>query len=646
MSDDVQKALENYQDDKDAWGDVYKKALEDLKFLSDDPYAQWSEQDYNARVRTNRPALTLDQLSQFIHQTANDIRMNTPSIGVIPANTEATEDIAEVYKGLIREIEYYSNADDVYDTASLNSIRCSIGFIRVDFEYEDEGFNQRLCLKRVVNPLSVFLDAESIECDGRDAKRATILDTMLVEVFKKKYPNAQPVCFESDNKEARKNGEYITVAEVFTVEEDAETIVAEDGETSREMVKRRVARKIMSGAEVLEESTFPGKFIPVIPVYGEEAWINGKRHLFSLIRKAKPAQQMFNYWKSLETELLLKAPQAPVMAAEGQTEDYAEDWLEPEKAMVLRYKQKDVEGNPAPPPQRLEPPTIPTGIVNASRSAVDDIKAAMGIYNAGLGMMGNEVSGVGIRQRQQEGDVATFHFQDNLTRSITQVGRVLVSCIPEIYNGPRVLRILGMEDEPTNVAINGALNEALQLGQEKPIDLASGRYDVRVKTGGSYTTRRQEAAEFLTQLVQTSPEMMNIVGDLMFENMDFTGSNVMAERMRKVIDPKFLENDGQDPRLIQLAQQLEQSQQMIAALEAQLGSKQAELQIKAQGEENDAEEARVKAEIQLLELQLEQQKQTADVQMRQQELQLKERELRLKEAELQLEAAQGREITV
>lgn len=639
----VEKARKDFKSDQKAWSDIYEKASEDLYFLSDDPYAQWDEKDYQERVRTNRPALTIDQLGQFIHQVANDIRMNTPTINVLPSDGESSVETADVYKGLIREIEYRSNADDVYDTASLNSIKCSIGFMRVDHEYEEDGFNQVLVIKRIVNPLSVWIDSNSIECDGRDAKRATILEQIKVEDFKKQYPKFDPVCFESDDKNKKyKDGDTITIAEHFYIEEQQKVITSEDGTQTRTITKPIVKRCKLSGKDVLEETIFPGKYIPIIPVYGEESWIDGERHLFSLIRKSKSAQQMYNYWKSLETELLMKAPQAPIMAAEGQVENYAEDWKNPNKTMVLRYKAKDSDGNVIGPPQRLEPPTIPTGIVNAARQTVDDIKATMGIYNAGLGQIDNAVSGVAIQGRQREGDVATYHFADNLVRSITQVGRVLVSAIPVIYDTPRVLRIIGMEDESEIVGVNGisAPDQVDDAGMPKTIDLLRGKYDVRVLTGASFTTKRQEAAQFLSQLVQTNPDFIKIMGDILFKNMDFAGAPAMAERIKKIMDPAILEENKVDPAVIQMQQQLQQAQALNAALQQQLMDKQAELQLKAQSEMNDSQESKAKVQVQLAELELKRRQAEADIALRNRELDIRAQELGLKQAELQAEAMQ------
>lgn len=633
-SDIVQQAREHFKRDKSYWSEIYTKAKEDQLFLSDDQYAQWDQRDYQNRVNTDRPALTVDQLSQFIHQVANDIRMNTPTINVIPSGNGSDVETAEIFQGLIRNIEYRSNADDVYDTASLNAIRCSIGWIRVDHDYEDdEGFNQELLIKRVVNPLNCWIDSNSVECDGRDARHGTILEQIPVSEFKRLYPGYEVSCFENSDRNKFDDGETVTIAEHFVLEE-AEREIALDAmgevvevkpgtpyERTRKVKRTRVLRFKLSGKDVLEETTFPGRYIPLVPVYGEEAWIDGKRHLFSLIRRSKDAQRMYNFWKSLETEILMKQPNAPIMAAEGQVEDYAEDWQNPSKSMVLRYRLKDAEGNPVPPPQRLEPPVMPTGILNASRGAVDDIKATMGLYNASIGQRSNETSGVAIAQRKVEGDVATFHFADNLVRSITHVGRILVCAIPEIYDTARIIRIVGLEEDTQEVGINGEMVE----GQERPFDLSQGKYDVKVITGPSFTTKRQEAFAALSETIQRIPDLMQVMGDLYFKNADFAGAPAMEERMKKIMDPKLLDENADDPEKMQLQQQLQAAMAQLQALQQEMQSKQQEVEIKAQTEmakiEAEREKTRIEAEIKVA------------------ELQLKQRELALKEAEAQAEIA-------
>lgn len=618
--------------DQEYWQDNYDEAEKDAKFLSGDKYAQWSERDYEARVNNQLPALTVDQLSQFVHQVANDIRINTPTINIIPTGSESDVHTAEVYKGLIKNIEYTSNADNAYDTAALNAIRTGIGFLRVDHDYvDDKSFDQHILIKRVVNPLCCWIDKNSIEIDGRDANHATILDEISVKEFKRLYPDFEPVCFTDENGKVAEDEDTIKIAEHFYIEKKTITLAAnpdgsvvelEDGqkaEKTRKVTKRTVKRVKLSGTDVLEETTFPGDYIPIIPVYGEELWVNGERQLLSLIRKSKDAQRMHNYHKSVWAELLMNAPKGTWVAPAGQIENYAESWTNPHKSKILLFDAMDVNGNPYPQaPQYVPPAQVPAAFITAAQSSVDDIKATMGMYNASLGQKSNEQSGVAINARKEEGDVATFHFSDNLYKSVCQLGRVIVSMIPIIYDTPRLLQIIGMEEEPKMVGVNGEMAE----DQEHPIDLSKGKYDVKVVPGASYTTLRQEAMAALQTTFQAAPELMNVMGDLYFKNADFAGAQAMAERMKKVIDPKFLdEQDAEDVQidpekeqmklLIQEGQSaLAQMQQEMQALQGQLQNKQADAILKAQEIEikKDAlalDVYKVKSEIEIKQAELE-----------------------------------------
>lgn len=602
-NDVVQEAIKLFETDRSNWSEVYQKALEDLEFQSDKPYAQWDDATYSDRKQTGRPVITLDQLSQFVHQVVNDIRQNTPSITTIPAGEASDPETADIFKGLIKGIEYQSSADDAYDTAATFSVKSSLGFIRVDHDYADEtGFEQLLCIKRVINPLACYIDSNSVEADGSDAKHAHVLEDMTVGQFKKRWPDFDPVNFSEKRERRGTSGdaEMVTVCEFFQINEEEREIASDDEETVKRKIKRKtINRYWLSGKDVLEQSTFPGKYIPVVPVYGEEAWLDGKRHLFSLIRKAKDGQMMFNLWASLETELLLKQPQAPVMVPAGAIEDYAADWKSPSKSMALRYEMFDDQNRPFNKPERLQPPTIPTGIVNAKQESLNDIKATLGMYNASVGQKSNAISGVAINAQKHEGDVATYHFADNLARSIEHVGRILVSCIPEIYDTPRIIRVVGAEDEPQMVGINGA---PMQEGQERPFDLRTGSYDVRVITGPSYTTKRQETVIALNQLFQAQPELMQVFGDIYFKNSDFAGAEAMAARAEKLLPPNLKDDNQQDPQVIQMQQQLQQAGQEIQALQQQL--QQASMEVK-----NKQDETQIKVvELQLKAKELEQKK--------------------------------------
>ena len=667
-SDIVEDAKADYKKAKAAWSDIYRKARDDLNFLSDEPHAQWDE--ISLTNRKNRPTYQVDQLSQFIHQVSNDIRMNTPTINVAPDGDGSNVETAEIFKGLIKAIEYNSKADAAYDTAVDFSIKSSIGFITVDHDYcSHDGFEQELLIKRVINPQSILIDPNSTEADGSDAMYGFVFEEITRKEFEKKYPKAQAVSFGDDEPTKVQNEtDKIVIAQYYVVLESSKKIgLNEAGESeevddskeykqTRDISKRKIMRYKLSGEDVLDKTTFPGEYIPIVPVYGEEAWIEGERNLYSLIRKAKDPQRMFNLWASTETELLLKQNQAPVQAAVGQMRGFEDDWKTPEKAMVLYYHQTDASGNNAPAPQRLPQVQIPTGIVNAKRETVDDIKASLGMYNASIGQRSNETSGIAINSRKKEGDVATFHFGDNLVRSITQVGRILVCAIPEIYDTPRIIKIIGQEDEIKMIAINGAQPTE---DQKQAFNLKEGSYDVRVITGPPFTTQREEAAAMYQQLIQAMPDLMPVIGDLVFKYQDTAGAQAVSSRMKKLVDPKYLDDSEKDqtqpdPQVMQLQQQLQQAEQIIQQgaqemqqLQQELQNKQADLQIKAAEVQVKGKEVEVKGmEAQAKVMQAQQSPavidNSNDVEIAQREIALKEyqaqEDTRLKELSLMLDS--------
>jgi hypothetical protein len=601
---DIQADMEDYKLDRDYWeSEIYKSGREDKIFMSDTEGSQWDSKVYQARLQSGRPALQIDKLEQVCNQVINDARMNTPTINVIPGGKNSDPETAEIIKGKIKDIEYSSDADTAYDTAINNSVMCSIGFIRVDHDYEDdESFDQKLIIERVVNPFAIYLDRNSVKVDGSDAMSGRIIEEISVKEFKRKYPDLEPVSYGEDRDCEYGDEDYINICECFKVDIEQETITDELTGKERTREKRTVRRYKLSGKDILEEGIFPGIYVPIVPVYGKEHWENGKRKVFSLIRKAKDPQRQFNGLASLEMEFIANHPKQKWSGDYQSFEGFEEHYLDSSKTGILPFDSKD--GKVAPP-QLVPPPPIPASIINSKREAVEDIKAATGIYDASLGARSNETSGVAINQRKMEGDVATYHFSDNLVKSIAQVGRILVNAMPDIYDTDRELRIIDDEENPKTVGINNLLLP----DQERPYDLRKGRYDVKVVTGASFTTQRQEAAAFYSEIVKSNPDLMQVMGDLLFKNMDFTGAQGMAERMKKVIDPKFLDEEdreGQDPEKMQMMQAIE-------LLKAELQKTQAELQDKKQSES--------------AKLQLEAAKLKAETEKTQLEAQLREREM-------------------
>jgi hypothetical protein len=323
-----------------------------------------------------------------------------------------------------------------------------------------------------------------------------------------------------------------------------------------------------NGYEVLEEREWAGKWIPVIRVIGNEFEVDGRIYVSGLVRNAKDAQRMYNYWVSQEAEMLALAPKAPFIGYGGQFEGYENQWKTANTTnwpyLEVNPDVTDGMGATLPLPQRAPPPLAQTGLIQAKMGASDDIKSTTGQYDSSLGATSNERSGKAILAREKQGDVGTYHYGDNLTKAIRYGTRQLIDLIPKIYDTERIARIVGVDGEVSMVKINPDQPEPVkkivdQTGVviEKIYNPSVGVYDVVATTGPGYMTKRQEAMDAMGQILQGNPELWKVAGDLFVKNMDWPGAQELSERLAKTIDPKLLAVGDEDPALAAAQQQIQ-----------------------------------------------------------------------------------------
>lgn len=603
----IQDALDMYEAYKTYWHDNYKEARFDLRMASGDPEAHWGDDVFRARSAAKKSVAIINQLPQFIHQVTNDIRQNVPSLKALP-DTDGDIKTAEVIADLFRAIEYRSHSDEVVDTAAEYAVKCGIGFMAAEHDYcDDDSDEQEILFKVVPDPLVHFMDPSAVEYDGRDSNGHVELVPITKAEFERQYPGKKFTSFTDPLNKAVKDS--IVLGQIH---------VREFGGSRGKKIT--VHRYLFSGEEKLAETTFPGKYIPRVPVFGEVTWINGKRIVSSLIRQARGPSLRLQHWAAKESEILNMAPIAPVMAVQGTLVNDRGQWQSPGAEMVLEYTLTDTDGNPSPQPTRLQPPPIPTGIVNAMEGAKLNIKESMGIYNAGLGKREGDASGRALEALDRSGDVATFHFPDNVRRSYGHLGEIAFEMIPIIYDTPRVLQVMNEESDVRMVGVNGAPQ---QEGQQQDYDLTKGKYSVRISTGASYTTKRQEEGQFLLQIAQKDPTFMQIGGDILFKSLDSPGSQALAERYKTIIqgqNPGLIKDDqsNQDPRVMQMQQVIQQGQQQMQALQGQLAQMEQQKEMEDLKEQIDTSSSELQLNKKIAEL----------------EIQLQEKELELKAQQL------------
>ena len=582
-----------------------QEALEDLKFASGGD--QWPVDLQNSRNLESRPVLTINKLDGYCRQVTNQQRQQRPRIKVHPTNTQANKKTAEVIEGITRHIELSSNADNAYDTAFDHAVRMGWGFWRLTTKYtKADSFEQDIYIDAIPNPFTVYFDPNSERVDGSDADRCVITTMMPRSEFRIKYPQ----CDDGASFQARGTGdsqsEWITKEDIrvaeyyYIVREPATLYMLSDGSSrfadgdkkdffqrvqasglevvdERTSYKKKIKWKKLTAIEVIEEADIPGDYIPVVPVYGRHIIIGDKRKKFGMVRHAKDAQRMYNFWQTTITESIALAPKAKWIMAEGQEEGHEADWAAAnvKSTPLLRYKQTDIDGNPAPAPQRLQPEPPPTGVMAASAGINQDIATLMGIFDPSQQMPGN-ISGKALNGQQQQVDLTNFDFYDNLTKSIGHTGKIILSMIPKIYDTARVMRIIGYDGKPDLVAINtpqenpegDAVNTVLH-------DMSVGEYDIVMDTGPGYSSKRQAAVDAMMPLINGNAELFAVAGDLIFRNMDFPGAEIIADRLaasnpmsqideKSPIPPQVqMQLKANQAQMQQMAQQLEKMQMFI-----------------------------------------------------------------------------------
>jgi hypothetical protein len=336
--------------------------IDDLRFydVSPDNHWQWPADVLATRGAVQgqtinaRPCLTINKLPQHVRQVTNDQRQNRPGAKVIPVDDNADVEVADIFNGMIRHIEYMSDADVAYDTACENQVSYGEGYLRLLTEYcDDNTFDQDIKIGRVRNSFSVYMDPTIQDPTGADAKYCFVTEDVTKAEFERMYPDASPITtlqslgVGDQSISNWLNDDTIRIADYYYIDFDPATLNLYPGNAtafegtpedkqlraiygkpkkSRQSDRQKVKYCKINGYEILEEREWAGKYIPVIRIVGNEFEVDGRLYVSGLVRNAKDAQRMYNYWVSQEAEMLALAPKAPFIGYGGQFEGYETNW--------------------------------------------------------------------------------------------------------------------------------------------------------------------------------------------------------------------------------------------------------------------------------------------------------------------------------
>lgn len=623
----LKEARAHYDAGYDRDKDNIELAYDDLTFLAGENYSQWPEAQRKERECEGRPVLQINRLPQFVHQITGDIRQMKPSIKVVPVDNGADEKLAGLYAGLIRYIENRSDASGIYFRAADSQVACGIGHWRVLTEYADSStFNQEIRIGPIEDGVAVIWDPDAVLPTKEDAKFCFVPIDMSRAAFEKKWPNVSPASFDDEHwghNNTWCTDDYVRVAEYWVkkptkktlalgldgsiadlTDADASVIAYHKSKGAR-IEKRdstKVCRYLISASAVLEgPEDWPGRFIPIVPVIGEEIRIGRKLIRKGIVRDAKDPQRMSNFFHSAHTETVALQPKAPFMVTEHNVSKYQTLWESANTKNLPYLVYEPDTKNSGAAPQRIQPPVSSQGILDGLTMAGEDLKAVIGIYDAGLGNKSNETSGKAILARQREGDVGSYVFVDNFARAVRHTGNIIVDMIRYIYDTERTIRIMGEDGKVDILEVNKTMGIDPASGETVyNHDMTVGSYDVVAQIGPSYSTKREEAKEGMVEFIRAAPEAGALILDLLAKAQDWPMADDIAKRFRANLPPAILkmeelEKQGASPEQIQQVMEQEKQNQPPPpeVMEAQ-----ANIQIKQQDQQMQQAQAANDAQLQ------------------------------------------------
>ena len=580
----IRRAEEEFQEISTEENENRTNALDDLRFKIGE---QWPTEQASQRDAERRPRLTINQLPQFIKDVVNDQRQRRPQIK-ISTGENGDPDTTKVYDGLVRDIQYCSGADAIYDSALENSVSNGFGYFRILTEYCDhKSFDQQIRLKRIRNPVTVYYGPHSAP-DGSDVDTVFVTSWMKRAEFRREYPSADQVSWDSMtqgdqtryaewvkqdkirvverfNRERKKKTLYLCKKVADHPDQEAPDIITilqgetlpsgyayamRDGkQVKRETIIEEVWWHKLTVRDILDSKKLDGKYIPIVPVWGDETDVDGRTYRSGLIRFAKDAARMYNYWASTATELIALAPKAPYIGAEGTFEGHEQKWGQANQVSYpyLEYKLKTLGGQLAPPPARQPFAEMPQGVMHMITIAREDLRTTTGKYmRAELAPRGPEQSGSALLEERSKGELSSFHYVDNLARAIEYAGKIIVDLIPHVYDREMRKVLVRKEDGGTEyVTINDS-----KTGKK---DVRKGTYNVVVSVGPGFSTRRQESSaaklEFMKYL---PPQKAELVADLIVRGMDWEDAGRIADRFKATLPPDIKAMEGDDTQLEEL----------------------------------------------------------------------------------------------
>jgi len=608
------------------WEDDFQTLYkDDVKFANGDSDNgwQWPRDLKTERQNNKRPALTVNKIAPMVQLIVNDARQNKPSISIKPTGDQTTFEAAQVYEGIVRNIEYTSKAQSIYDEAVQSSVEGGIGWWRVDTKYvSPDSFDQEIIIGPVKDQLGVYLDPFIKQVDGSDADFGFVFEDVPRKLAEDDYPDMDmtPAAVALGGPDTWVRQDSVRIAEYYRIrKEEDELIYMEDAagneatfykseipreyrKAFRQLIKQRDANEPMEGEivtrkvqrrklewfkiagntiidrRVKNNNEMKWSYVPLVRVIGQERIIDGKLVRRGHVRMLKDPQRMYNYNTSAEVEQAAMASKTQWVGPKDAFSGNEQAWNNNnvQNAAYLTYNWWDDERNQAiPKPERIDPARAAAAYLEGMKIAEHELEMASGQYASHLdGKGATERSGKAISERQRMGETVTYHFIDHLALAIRFTGTLVIDIAPHVYDTKRVLQIMGKDGKQSSVTIDPTSDGSYSAEEIENVtnivfNPKVGKYLVEADIGPAYSTQRQEAWNAFVQIITANGELVGEIGDLMFRSADFPLADKIAERLHRKIKaekPYLFDEDAPTPKMQGMQQEIQQLSKEVEGL--------------------------------------------------------------------------------
>lgn len=640
----VREAVDRFKACKDWQGTQDQWTREDIKFANADARNswQWPKGMYDKRDGKDLPCLTINNTRTHNDIIINAMSKNGFGAKVRPVGGKASFKAAQTMQSLIDRIQSISKGSTQRRKVAEQQVDGGIGYMLIETAYvSNKTRDQDIYLKASRDPTGVYLDPWIREPDGSDANFGFVFDKqsrkefnikhkafkdkvgtsplvsemadwisdkeiMLCKYYRKKQKPDTFVWYEIDNGDDQAP---------TGVEKLASEIKEESGEEiykqlmldirekrivggTRKVFNDEVEWFLIAGDTIIDRGDWAGKYVPICRAVGREVVIDNTLDRKGHTRPLIDANRMLNYNASMAVQVVAMQTSTPWLASARATEGQ-EQWKSAnvDNFAVLLFNDTDDEApegaQTIAPPQRIQPPQSSPAYAEGMQTAERQMMMISGQWQSETGQQSNGMipeSGKAIGERKEQGDIATYHFTEHMSDMDRFIGVQLLDLIPKIYDTRRALQIEGEDGEKFWIQIDPDQNEVLQeLKHEQEEENAAklafnpmlGEYECISDPGPSSATRRQEAWQALSMVMQGNQEIAMSCADLLFKYGDFEGADQLAERLQKEIKATkpYLFDDNVDP---QLAAAQEQNKKLVA-LNSELMTKLADEKLKSKG---------------------------------------------------------------